>query len=88
MAGITRASTIQIAQDLGYQVKEQNIYLTQLIKADEVFYTSSAINITPVKQIEQHRFAIGPISLELKKKFEQIISGQDNKYQRWLTLCQ
>lgn len=84
LAGITRDSTIQIAFDMGYQVEERNIYLQQLIKADEIFYTSSAINVVPVVQIEQHQFKAGPITKQLQDKFQKIISGQDKQYHKWL----
>ena len=87
LAGITRDSVIQIARALKYQVIEKNLCLQDLVSADEVFYTSSAINVVPVIQIEQHQFQVGPVTKQLQEKFEAVVSGQETAYKKWLAYC-
>jgi branched-chain amino acid aminotransferase len=86
--GITRHSVITIARDLGYEVREENLVRTDLYNADEVFFTGTAAEITPIREVddrvvgEGHR---GPITKELQGAFFSATKGEIEKYASWLT---
>jgi branched-chain amino acid aminotransferase len=86
--GITRSSVIQIARDLGYEVREENLVRTDLYNADEVFFTGTAAELTPIRELddraigEGHR---GPVTKELQGAFFSATKGETEKYQSWLT---
>jgi len=86
--GITRASVTTIARDLGYEVREENLVRTDLYNAEEVFFTGTAAEITPIREVddrivgEGHR---GPITKELQGAFFAATKGETEKYAGWLT---
>ena len=67
--GITRGSVIILARDLGYEVREENLVRTDLYNADEVFFSGTAAELTPIREVddrvvgEGHR---GPVTKELQ----------------------
>jgi branched-chain amino acid aminotransferase len=85
--GITRGSVIAIARDLGYQVTEENLVRTDLYNADECFFTGTAAEITPVREVddrpvgEGHR---GPVTKELQGAFFAATKGETERYADWL----
>ena len=88
LPGITRESVIVLAQELGYKVIERLIPREGLYIADEVFFTGSAAEITPIGSID--RIAIGqggagPITKQLQKEFFAIITGEKEDRHGWLT---
>jgi branched-chain amino acid aminotransferase len=86
--GITRQSVIQIARDLNYEVVEKDIQYDELISADEAFFTGTAVEITPIREVDKKIIGSGergPISNKLQEAFTQIISGNDATYSDWLT---
>ena len=86
--GITRHSVMTIARDLGYDVREENLVRTDLYNADEVFFTGTAAEITPIREVddrvvgEGHR---GPITKELQGAFFSATKGETERYASWLT---
>jgi branched-chain amino acid aminotransferase len=86
--GITRASVRTIARDLGYEVAEENLARTDLYNADECFFTGTAAEITPIREVddrivgEGHR---GPITKELQGAFFAATKGETDRYADWLT---
>jgi len=86
--GITRHSVITIARDLGYEVREENLVRTDLYNADEVFFTGTAAELTPIREVddrvvgEGHR---GPITKELQGAFFAATKGETERYASWLT---
>ena len=58
--GITRQSVIQIARDLNYEVVEKNIQYDELIIADEAFFTGTAVEITPIRKVDEKIIGITP----------------------------
>jgi len=86
--GITRQSVIQIAKDLNYQVVEKDIQYDELVLADEAFFTGTAVEITPIRKVDEKIIGSGergPISNKLQETFSQIISGNNPTYVNWLT---
>ena len=86
--GITRQSVIQIARDLNYEVIEKDIQYDELVFADEAFFTGTAVEITPIRKIDEKIIGSGErgaISKKLQEAFTQIISGNNTSYSNWLT---
>jgi branched-chain amino acid aminotransferase len=91
LKGITQASVIQIAQDLGFQVKIGLITKEELLNADEVFLTGTAAEVTPVREIDGKIYGSGvrgPITEKLQSKFFEIVNGKDDKYMEWLAFVE
>jgi branched-chain amino acid aminotransferase len=86
--GITRGSVIALARDLGYEVREENLVRTDLYNADECFFTGTAAEITPIREVddrvvgEGHR---GPVTKELQGAFFAATKGENDRYLHWLT---
>jgi branched-chain amino acid aminotransferase len=86
--GITRNSVITIARDLGYEVTEENLVRTDLYNADECFFTGTAAEITPVREVDHRPVGEGtrgPITKELQGAFFAATRGETEKYAEWLT---
>ena len=88
LPGITRRSVMRIAHDLGIKVIEQDVPREALYLADEVFFTGSAAEITPISFIDNIQIGegkCGPITKKLQEAFFGVIEGTaDDKY-GWLT---
>ena len=77
LPGITRSRIIRLAKDLGYEVYEKDITPTELLTADEVFFTGTAAEIVPVVEINKRKIGDGtpgPVTKHLMKEFEKIVS--------------
>jgi len=88
LPGITRRSVIRIAEDLGIKVIEQNVPREALYLAEEVFFTGSAAEITPIREIDGIPIgngSRGPITERLQKVFFDIIRGKVEDKFGWLT---
>jgi branched-chain amino acid aminotransferase len=83
--GITRASLIQIARDLGYTVEERAIARAELYLAEEVFLTGTAAELVPVREIDDHLIGEpGEITRHVQGKFEDALHGRADEYREWL----
>jgi len=86
--GITRNTVIQLARDLGYTVREENLVRTDLYNAEECFFTGTAAELTPIREVddrvvgEGHR---GPVTKELQSAFFAATKGDNPRYADWLT---
>jgi branched-chain amino acid aminotransferase len=86
--GITRDSVITIAQDLGYPVHERNLTRTDLYFADEVFFTGTAAEVCPVREVDDRSVGSngrGPITKEIQTAFFAAVHGETDRYWDWLT---
>jgi branched-chain amino acid aminotransferase len=87
--GITRRSVIQIAGDLGYQVEERDIARAELYLADEVFFTGTAAELVPVREVDDHPLgAPGEITRHVQTKFEDALHGRADEYREWLDVVE
>ena len=87
--GITRQSVIQIARDLGFEVIEKDITYDELVSSDEVFFSGTAVEITPISKIDEITIgagSIGSITEKLQTTYVDIVSGRNNKYKDWLSI--
>ena len=88
LSGITRDSVMKIAADLGYEVKEDNISRERLYLADEVFFTGTAAEITPIRAVDNRKIGEGrrgPVAKELQETFFNIVEGKVEDKFGWLT---
>jgi branched-chain amino acid aminotransferase len=88
LQGITRDSVIKIAKDLGYEVIEGTIPREMLYIADEVFFTGTAAEITPIRSIDKIKIGNGkrgPITHQIQNEFFGIINGEKEDKYGWLT---
>lgn len=87
LQGITRDSVITLAQDLNIPVVEQLIPREMLYIADEVFFTGTAAEITPIASIDHVTIGEGkrgPVTGKLQKEFFRIVSGEAEDRHNWL----
>jgi branched-chain amino acid aminotransferase len=87
LPGVTRSSIITIAKDLGYSVVEMNLPREMLFTVEEVFFTGTAAEITPIRSVDRIMIGEGkpgPVTLELQKAFFDIVLGGKDKY-KWLS---
>ncbi|HEU4562967.1 MAG TPA: branched-chain amino acid transaminase [Longimicrobium sp.] len=88
LAGITRDSVIRIAKDLGYEVREENLPREFLYIADELFFTGTAAELTPVRSVDRITVGAGrrgPITAEIQDRFLGIARGEIPDPYGWLT---
>ncbi|OGD15756.1 branched chain amino acid aminotransferase [Candidatus Atribacteria bacterium RBG_19FT_COMBO_35_14] len=87
LEGITRDSIIKIAEDMNYQFQEKYICRDELYISDEVFFTGTAAEVTPIREIDNYQIGEGkrgPITENIQKKFFAIAKGEEEKYLSWL----
>lgn len=88
LMGITRHYAITLAQDMGYRVREENIPREMLYVADEIFFTGTAAEITPVRSVDRVPIGNGgrgPITQRIQEEFFAIVSGEKPDRFGWLT---
>ncbi len=88
LPGITRDSVMTIAEDLGYELREEELPREMLYIADEVFFTGSAAEVTPIKKIDNieiGRGERGPVTKELQDEFFAYSQGKKEDKFDWLT---
>ncbi len=88
LPGITRDSVLQIARDLGIPIVEQQIPRESLYIADEVFFTGTAAEITPIRSVDKisvGKGVVGPITKSVQQEFYGIVRGEKPDRHNWLT---
>ena len=87
--GITRQSVIKIASDLGLNVEEKDFTYEELVQSDEVFFSGTAVEITPISKIDDVIIgsgSIGPVTENLQNLYSDIVTGKNAVYEDWLSL--
>ena len=86
--GITRKSVIAIAEEMGLPVIEKRITRDELYAADEVFFTGTAAEVTPIREIDNREIGIGErgtITTEIQQRYFDIVEGKNPAYHHLLT---
>ena len=89
LAGITRATVLQLLHDSGVPTAEARFTRDEAYLADEAFMTGTAAEVTPVREIDDRQIGSGrpgPITQELQRRFTAAIRGDAPDYRRWLTV--
>ncbi|SCM72212.1 branched-chain amino acid transaminase [Desulfovibrio sp. 86] len=87
LGGITRDSVMKLAKDLGYVVEEQQFTRDELYIADEAFFTGTAAEITPIRELDHRQIGVGhagPVTKHLQAEYFKIVKGENPKYASWL----
>jgi branched-chain amino acid aminotransferase len=86
--GITRNAVVTMAHDLGYEVIEKRITRDEMYCADEAFFTGTAAEITPIRELDDRTIGEGtrgPITGKLQALFFDVVAGKSDKYASWMT---
>ncbi len=86
--GITRKTIMQLAQQLGLQVIEKRITRDEVYIADEAFFTGTAAEVTPIRELDNRSIGSGtrgPITEKLQSLYFDIVHGRNTDYLDWLT---
>ncbi len=88
LPGITRDTVITVAREMDLKVREELFTRDLLYLADEVFFTGTAAEITPVREIDDRVVGAGrpgPVTQRLQKAYFKVVHGEDERHLRWLT---
>jgi len=88
LEGITRDSILKLAGDLGIPVKEERFTRDEVYIADEAFFTGTAAEVTPIRELDNRvigKGKAGPITKKLQAAFFDIVTGKNAGYYSWLT---
>ena len=86
--GITRDSVLTMARDLGIDVIEKRITRDEMYCADEAFFTGTAAEVTPIRELDNRQIGSGsrgPVTEKLQSLFFDVVGGKAAKYKHWLT---
>jgi len=87
--GITRDSVITLARDLGIEVREKRITRDEMYCADEAFFTGTAAEVTPIRELDDRPIGEGrrgPVTEKLQSLFFDVVGGRDPRYAHWLSV--
>jgi branched-chain amino acid aminotransferase len=79
---------IELAAELGYQVRAKRLTRDDIYIADEAFFTGTAAEVTPVRELDARVIGegkAGPVTKAIQKAFFDVVSGKDKKRRKWLT---
>lgn len=88
LLGITRDSVIKLAESMGMVVEERDVHREELYTCDELFFTGTAAEITPIINVDGRIVGsgkLGPITKMLNDAFGKVISGENDEFSEWLT---
>jgi branched-chain amino acid aminotransferase len=88
LAGITRDAVVVLARDLGIAVREQHVPRESLYVADELFFTGTASEVTPIRSVDRIDIGegrAGPVTLALQRAFLELVKGERDDPHGWLS---
>lgn len=88
LAGITRKTIIRMIGDLGYQCIEERMTVDDVLKADEAFFTGTAVEVTPIRSLNDVVFGdghMGPLTKLIRDCYFDTITGKNAAYERYLS---
>jgi branched-chain amino acid aminotransferase len=88
LEGITRATVLQIAAELGLSVQEKRITRDEVYCCDEAFFTGTAAEVTPIRELDGRQIGIGrrgPITAQIQAKYFDVVYGRSDAHRGWLS---
>ena len=88
LEGITRDTIVQLATELGYQVIEKRITRDEVYSADEAFFTGTAAEVTPIRELDNRKIGEGtrgPVTTKLQALYFDCVQGRSPAHEGWLT---
>jgi len=89
LEGITRDTIVQLAKEIGLEVIEKRITRDEVYTADEAFFTGTAAEVTPIRELDNRAIGSGtrgPITEKLQAMYFDVVKGKSAKHANWLTL--
>ena len=86
--GITRRTVMELAAEEGFRVVEKRITRDEVYIADEAFFTGTAAEVTPIREVDDRPIgngARGPITERLQSRYFDVVQGRDSRHQDWLS---
>ena len=90
LPGITRASVLELAAALGIPTRVGPISVEDLTSADELFFTGTAVEVTPIREVDGRPVGSGkpgPVTLRLQQAFFDVVHGRDPRFRQWLSFA-
>ena len=91
LEGITRETIMTLAQQQGLEIREKRITRDEVYVADEAFFTGTAAEVTPIRELDNRSIGCGsrgPITERLQTMYFDLVHGRSNDYPQWLTLVE
>ena len=88
LPGITRATLITLLRERGHTVVEERFTRDEVYIADEAFFTGTAAEVTPVRELDDRAIGSGkpgPVTMEMQKAYFALIRGEDARHLDWLS---
>jgi len=88
LTGITRATVLELARDLGYELESRPLTRDDVYLADEAFFTGTAAEITPIRELDGRPIGAGrrgPVTERIQAAFFDAVNGRSPQYRKWLT---
>ncbi len=88
LEGITRETVFTLAEDLGLKVVEKRITRDEVYVADEAFFTGTAAEVTPIRELDGRVIGNGkrgPITAQLQTLYFEVVHGKSERYTKWLS---
>lgn len=86
--GITRRTVLELAHEEGLEVTEKRITRDEVYIADEAFFTGTAAEVTPIREVDDRPIGTGsrgPITERLQSRYFDVVHGRDSRHEGWLT---
>jgi branched-chain amino acid aminotransferase len=90
LMGVTRASILELANDMGIPARVTPISVEDVLAADELFFSGTAVEVTPIKEIDGRTIGDGtpgPVTRRIREMFNRVVRGQVPQYRRWLAFA-
>ena len=87
LEGITRATGLQIAEELDLSVQEKRITRDEVYCCDEAFFTGTAAEVTPIRELDGRQIGIGrrgPITAQIQARYFDVVNGRSAQHDSWL----
>ncbi|HSG22212.1 MAG TPA: aminotransferase class IV, partial [Azonexus sp.] len=87
LEGITRATVMQLAGELGIEVIEKRITRDEVYCCDEAFFTGTAAEVTPIRELDGRQIGVGhrgPITAQIQAKYFDVVYGRSIQHDDWL----
>jgi branched-chain amino acid aminotransferase len=88
LEGITRDTVITLARELKTPVTQERFTRDDLYSADEAFFTGTAAELTPIREVDGRVIGggrPGPVTKALQRRFFEVVAGKDRRHRQWLT---
>lgn len=91
LESITQDTVIEIAKDLGYEVRRERITRDHAYTSDEAFFTGTAAEVTPITNIDNRKIGTGkrgPVAKKLQEAYFEAVTGRNEKYKKHITIVE